>query len=150
MSDSKILGIVGVLLALAVAMPLARPSNQQEALTKKEVKAPSTSERTLVGHEALAAYYRAEAERLEAKEQEHEEDLAEYYKRPFRYSSKYPTFGDHCRGLASYYKIAAKRATHLAEMHEKLEKRLPNSHSGEAGVDLWRPAYSQITEGGHP
>lgn len=120
MSVSKLLGIVGVLLAVAVAMPLVRPSDQREAPTKKEVKALSASAKTLVGHEAVAAYYRAEAARLEAKAQEHEEDLAEYYKRPFQYPSKYPTFGDHCRGLASYYKMATKRAADLAETHEKL------------------------------
>jgi hypothetical protein len=122
MSLLKVLRIVGVLIAMAVAVPLARPSDQREPLTRKELKALNASTKTQVGHEALAAYYRAQAERFEAKHQEHEKDLAEYYKSSSRYPSKYPTMGDHCRNLSSYYKLAAQRATNMAEMHEKLAK----------------------------
>ncbi len=121
MSISKILGIVlGILLALAVAVPIAQPAVRHEKLTRKELKALIGSAKTPADHERIAAYYRSEAQMLEAKHREHEEDLDEYYKNSIRYPSKYPTMGDHCRSLASYYKMAAERATTLADMHEKL------------------------------
>ncbi len=116
---SKILRM-GILLALAVAVPLAQPAARHEKLTKKELKALIASAKTPADHERLAAYYSAEAQDLEAKHQEHEEDLAEYYKNTLRYPSKYPTMGDHCRSLASYYKMAAEQASELADMHKKL------------------------------
>ena len=124
MSISKILGIVGILLALAVALPIAQPAFRQEKLTRKELKALIASAKTPADHERIASYYRSEAQQLEAKHREHEEDLAEYYKNPSRYPSKYPTMGDHCRSLASYYKMAAERASTLAEMHEKLAQEV--------------------------
>lgn len=119
-SISKVLRVVGILLAIALAASLAQPAVQQEKLNRKELRVLITSAKTPADHQRIAAYYRAEAQHLEAKHQEHEEDLAEYYKNPSRYASKYPTMGDHCRSLAAYYKMAAQRAATLAEMHEKL------------------------------
>ena len=120
MSTPKVVRIVGFLLAMAVAAPLAQPAVHQDKLSRKELKALIASAKTRADHERIAAHYRAEAERLEAKHREHEEDLAEYYKNPARYPGKYPTMGDHCRSLSAYYKMAAERATTLAEMHEQL------------------------------
>jgi hypothetical protein len=115
-----------MLLAIAIAMPLAQSAVQQ-TLTKKELKALTASAKTTVDHERLAKYYRFEAKRLEAKQREHEWELAEYYENPVRYPSKYPTMGDHCRSLASYYKMAAAKATAKAEMHEELAHKAPQS-----------------------
>lgn len=120
MSILKVVRIVGILVAMAVVVPLAQPAVHQDKLSRKELKALIASAKTRADHERIAAYYREEAERLEAKHREHEEDLAEYYKNPPRYPGKYPTMGDHCRSLADYYKRAAKRAATLAEMHEQL------------------------------
>jgi hypothetical protein len=107
-----------MLLTVAVGMPLAQSAVQQQTLTKKELKALTASAKTAADHERIADYYRSEAKRLQAKE--HEQELGEYYKNPARYPSKYPTMGDHCRSLASYYKMAATRATAQADMHERL------------------------------
>ena len=120
MSISKVSRIVSILLAIMVAVPLAQPAVRQDKLTSNELKALIASAKTPADHERIAAYYRAEAQHLAAQHREHEEDLVEYYKSPSRYPTKYPTMGDHCRSLASYYKMAAERASTLADMHEKL------------------------------
>jgi len=122
MSIPKALRIVTILLAIIVAMPLARPAIGQEELTRKQLKALIASSKTPADHERIAAYYHAETQKLEAKQREHEDDLAAYYKNTLRYPSKYPTMGDHCRSLANYYKMAAQRAAALAEMHEQLAR----------------------------
>jgi hypothetical protein len=116
--------VVGILLTFAVAVPHAKPAAHQQNPTRKELKALIASAKTASDHEQIAAYYHAKARQLEVKYREHEEDLAEYYRNPSRYPSKYPTMGDHCRGLARYYKMAADRATTLAEMHEKLAQEV--------------------------
>lgn len=123
MSVSKTLSVVSILLTLAVAVPLARPATHQKNLTRKELRALIASAKTPAEHERIAVYYRAEAQRFQGKYREHEEDLAEYDKNPLRYPSKYPMMGDHCRSLASYYQMAARRATALAEMHESLARK---------------------------
>lgn len=109
MSIPKPMRFVAILLAVAVTMPLARPAVDQEKLTHKELKKIIASAKTRADHERIAAYYHAEAHNLEAKQREHEEALAEYYKNTARYPGKYPTMGDHCRSLTAYYKIAAQR-----------------------------------------
>ena len=71
---------------------------------------------------ALQNTIRSEAKRLESRQRQHEQELAEYYKNPARYPSKYPTMGDHCRSLVSYYKIAAAKAAAKAEILERLAR----------------------------
>ena len=124
MQVSKPLRILTVLLAISITVPLARPAVEQEKLTRRELKTLIASAKTPADHERIATYYRAEAQNLEAKQREHEEELAEYYKNTSRYPSKYPTMGDHCRSLATHYKMAAQRAAELAEMHEQLARNV--------------------------
>jgi hypothetical protein len=112
-----------MLLAIAIAMPPAQSAGQQQTLTKKELKALIASAKTAADHELIAEYYHSEAKRLEAKQQEHEQELAEYYNdHSIYHPSKYPTWADHCRGLAAHYKIAAAKATAQADMHERLAR----------------------------
>ena len=108
-----------MILAIAIATPLAQSAVQQ-TLTKKELKALTASAKTAADHERLAEYHRAEAKRLEAKQREHEQELAKYYENSLRYPSKYPTMGDHCRGLAAHYRMAAVKANAGADMHKRL------------------------------
>lgn len=124
MRVAKALRIIGTLLSIAAALALAQPAGQTQGLTRKELKGLIASAKTAADHERIAVYYRAQAQQLEAKHREHEEDLAEYYRNPSRYPSKYPTMGDHCRSLAGYYKMAVERAANLAEIHEKLAREV--------------------------
>jgi hypothetical protein len=97
-----------MLLAVAIAMPAVQSASQRQTLTKKELKALIASAKTAAEHERIAEYYRSEAKRFQAMQQEHEQQLAEYYNDYSTYHpSKYPTWPDHCRNLAGHYKIAA-------------------------------------------
>lgn len=120
-----------LLLASATAAlfsPVRATAEQEKpALTKKELKALIANAKTPDDHRKIAAYYRRESVSLAEKQREHQEDLAEYYRNPSRYSSKYPTMGDHCRQLAGYYGLAAKEVQTLAEMHEELAKQAEKS-----------------------
>ena len=116
---------VRLLLATAIAMPLAQSAVQvQQTLTKKELKALTASAKTAADHKRLGEYYRSEAKRLEAKQREHEQELAEYYENPVRFPSKYPTMGDHCRSLTAYYRMAASKANAQADIHERLAQEV--------------------------
>jgi hypothetical protein len=53
---------VRMLLAIAIAMPLAQSAVQQ-TLTKKELKELTASAKTAADHERLAEHYRSEASR---------------------------------------------------------------------------------------
>ena len=121
MSLSTASTAVRMLLAIAIAMPLAQSAVQQ-TLTKRELKALTAAAKTGADHERIAEYYRSEAKRLESRQRQHEQELAEYYRSPVRYPGKYPTMGDHCRSLVSYYKIAAAKAAAKAEMLERLAR----------------------------
>ncbi len=120
MRTLRTLIIASAFVVVGLVSPVAQPASQHEKLTKKELTALIASATTAAEHKRIAAIYRLEAQRLEAKRREHEEELAEYYKNQLRYPSKYPTMGDHCRSLSEYYKMASQQATTLAEMHEKL------------------------------
>ena len=112
---------VRMLLGIAVTMPLSQSAAQEETLMPTELKTLGPTAGTALGHERIAEYYRAEAKRFEAKEQEYEQELADYYKNPFRSQyRKVPAMGDHCRSEAAYYKRLAAKAIAKAEMQERL------------------------------
>ena len=115
--------------ATAVLFSPVRATAEEEkpTLTKKELKALIANAKTPDDHRKIAAYYHAEAERLAEKQREHEEDLAEYQRNSSHYPSKYPTMGDHCRQLAGYYTLAARKAQALADMHEEMAKEAEKS-----------------------
>ncbi len=109
-----------VTLAPALA-PVARAGEPPARMSKKQLKALIASAKTPEDHMKLAAYYRGEAERLQAKQTEHQEEAAEYYKNPLQHlGPKYPTLGQHCRDLAYYYGKAAESARSLASGHEQM------------------------------
>lgn len=115
----------GLLLTLAAigltAIGVGATSTQE--MSKKQVKALIANARTRADHKRLAAYYRSEAARLKAKQQDHEEEAAEYFQNPSNHPvPKYPTLGQHCRDLSGYYGMAAQKAAAMAELHENLAK----------------------------
>mgnify|MGYP000844670351 CR=1 FL=1 len=124
MSMLKKMRFGSFLLAIVVTASIAQPATPRETLTRKELKALIASAKTPADHERIAAYYRSESLRLATKSREHEEDLAEYYRAPWRYPGKYPTMGDHCRSLAGHYKLAAERAAARAVIHERLAQEV--------------------------
>ena len=125
MSVSTTLRTFGLLLAIVQTAALAQPAIQHRKLTHKQLKNLTASAKTPGEHETLAAYYHAKAQHFWAKYQKEEAALAEYYKDPERYRSKYPTEGDTARGLASYYESRAEKAAALENLQEKLAHRCP-------------------------
>ena len=102
---------------------IAAGADNTAKIGKKEVKALIASASTAADHQKLAMHFREEAARLQARQQEHEEEAAEYFKNPSSHPvPKYPTLGQHCRDLAGSYKMAAQKALKLAEIHESLAK----------------------------
>jgi hypothetical protein len=120
MSISKLVRILGLLFAIVQATALAQPATQYHKLSKKQLKALIASAKTPADHGAIAAYYHAKAQHLWAKYRKEEAALAEYYRNPIGYCSKYPTVGDIDRSLAESYEMSAERAAAMEATQEKL------------------------------
>ena len=115
--------VTAVLAMALLSVAGGQGAPQQEKLTKQQLKSLISSAKTPTDHQKLAAYYHDEAQRLKAKQREHEEEADEYYRNPSRHPSpKYPTLGQHCRDLAGYYAMAAQKALTMADMHETLAR----------------------------
>ena len=80
----SLIGLLAIALALGTpafgAMAQTHATNQARELSKKEVKLLIVNARTSEDHERLAAYFRAEGERLKSEQQEHREMLDAYLK----------------------------------------------------------------------
>lgn len=96
-------------------------AQQEQKLSKKELRGLIANARSPEDHERIATYYRAKAERLTAMQRDHEEELAAYLKNPSSHPSpKWPTLDQHCRQLAYYYGKAAEKALALANLHDRM------------------------------
>lgn len=123
MTDRRYFKVTAVLAMALLSVAAGQGAPQQEKLTRQQLKSLISSAKTPTDHQKLAAYYRDEGARLKAKQREHEEEAAEYYKDPSRHPGpKYPTLGQHCRDLAGYYGMAAQKALTMADMHEALAR----------------------------
>ena len=119
--------VLAVALALGMSpfgaiaqMPTAQQTQQ---LSKKEVKVLIATAHTPADHEKIAAYYRAEGQRLKADQQDHQEMLEAYLKNPSTHPiPKWPTMEQHCRNLIVYYGKAAQQAFVLADLHDQMAK----------------------------
>ncbi len=125
------IGIATLAVAILALASSARAAEPAILMSKRELKALLASAKTPEEHMRLAAYYRAEAERLKAKQQQHENEAAEYYRNPSRYPvPKYPTYGQHCRDLAHNYGKGAQKAQALAIAHEAMAAAAREGGSG--------------------
>ncbi len=121
MANKSIFEFTAVLAIALLAGAMGQAAPQREKLSRQQLKSLISSAKTPADHQRLAAHYRDEAERLKAKQREHEEEAEEYYKDPFRHPGpKYPTLGQHCRDLAGFYGVAAQKALTMADLHERL------------------------------
>jgi hypothetical protein len=94
-------------------------------LTRDQVKELIGSAKTPGDHQKLAAYYRAEADKLEAEAKDHEELATAYRSRTDALAQKHPmsakTAG-HCDYFAKSVREAAKADRELAAEHELMAK----------------------------
>ena len=91
----------------------AEPSSEKELLEMIENKGSPEA------HEALASYYRSQAEALKQKAKQHE-TMAVEYKNVIGKGS----FATHCQTLSEYYKKAAEENEALAKEHEEMAESL--------------------------
>ena len=92
----------------------AEPSSEKELLEMLEKSKESPE-----AHEAVASYYRSQAEALKQKAKQHE-TMTEKYKSVMGKGS----FATHCQTLSEYYKKAAEENEVLAKEHEEMAKSL--------------------------
>lgn len=92
---------------------------KEHQLTQKEVKALIVSAKTPEDHMKLAAYYRGEAQRQEAKAKYHEE-MGKLYATS---SNEKHDMVAHCKHFAEEAKKAAEADNLLATEHEKMAEQ---------------------------
>ena len=94
-------------------------------LSKDQVKELIGSAKTPEDHQKLAAYYRGEADKLEAEAKDHEELANAYRSRTDAVAQKHTMSGKtagHCDYFAKSVREAAKADRELAAEHESMAK----------------------------
>jgi hypothetical protein len=99
---------MGLLVGLATAVVAAGPPITEEQLPEKIEKATSAAD-----HQALASYYRGEAQAAEKKVAEHETMAARYAGLTGKRD-----WASHCSSLVAYYRKIAAEYQDLAKLHE--------------------------------
>jgi hypothetical protein len=115
---------------LATALNLV--AAPQVITNKKTLWSAWMSAKSPEDHMRLAAYYRAEAERLRDK-QKQEEDLAKYYlEHAINYRKQFPTPYQNAAHLAEYYRQAADDAQATADGNAKVAQELNEEAKAQA------------------
>lgn len=129
MSRARLIVILAAVVLALGAVPNQGHSQpvttqQAEKLSRKELRLLIAGARTANDHERIAAYYRAESERLNAKAEEEKGALAEYLKNPSGHPvPKWPPMDQQYRQLAYYYTEKAQKAFVLAGLHEQMAEK---------------------------
>jgi hypothetical protein len=115
---------------LSFASIFASAAEPQRPVTKKELKTLLKTASTPADHLRIAAYYRAEAQRLTARSQEHATEAASYEKySPFpamveRFGTGFGQGAPHCHYWSKQYAEDATKAEAQAALHEDLAKKV--------------------------
>jgi hypothetical protein len=105
--------VLGLMTVLAVAVSVR--ADDTNLLKKAELKNLITNAKTEQDHERLAQHFTANAEKLEADAQDHEEYAARY-----KGVSGKPSY--HCANVAAELRKAAEAARQLAADHREMAK----------------------------
>lgn len=114
-----------LLLAMLVVPGLLR-AQDSGMMNKEELKSLIGNAKTAQDHERLAKHFDAEANRLDAEANEHQELVAEYKANPSGQESKHPMSGKtagHCQYFADALHKAAAQARELAADHRVMAKQ---------------------------
>ena len=112
MNAGKFLIILATLAFVASCAQMGpQPMDMTEA-TKNARTSPDNSK--------LAKRYEEAAREMEAKVQEHKNQLEEYEYNSNHYGKRAQDLQAHCRGLIRYYEQAAKANREMAEIHRQL------------------------------
>ena len=114
--------------ALAVllgASTLTIASAADQALTRSELKTAIQNADTPQDHHRIAAYYKAEANRMMVEAKDHDELAETYANAGDPHKMKHTMSGltaDHCRMFAASARKAAAESEAMAKMHEDMAK----------------------------
>ena len=115
---------VAVLGAVLVMPAFAAPIYQaQEHLSKKQLAALVASANTPAEHERIAAYYRAESERLSAEADQHANMASKFLSNPVANNDKSVRGTvSHCISMERRLRAKSAKARALADEHKRLAR----------------------------
>ena len=112
MERTKFFAVLAVLGLLASCTQMApQPIDMTQA-----IKTP----RTGADHSVLAKRYEDAAKDMQAKVQDHKNQLEEYEYHSYLYGQRAQDLQAHCRGLIRYYEQAEEANREMAEIHRQL------------------------------
>lgn len=114
-----------IILALASFIPIAIAAENNQVLSKNELKVLLRTAKEPAEHRRIAEHYRQQAHRLRSEAKYHEEMGKIYEGHPLSYEGKLPygTVGlSHCHFWAALDTKQAKEAEALAALHEDMAK----------------------------
>jgi len=121
---STMAGIAVSTVAFGQAVSTSAPaSHTHRKLSHKELKDLIANAKTREEHLRLAAYYRAEADRLRKDAEEHQ-DLATAYAKGELYEPSKSGALQHCKQFADFFAHGAVEADQLAAEHQKLADQM--------------------------
>ena len=121
---STMVGIAVTTVAFGQAASTSAPtSNTHGKLSHKQLKDLIAKAKTREDHLRLAAYYRAEANRLRKDAEDHQ-DLATAYAKGELYEPSKSGALQHCKQFADFFAHGASEADQLAAEHQKLADHL--------------------------
>ena len=115
--------VVALVATLMTGSTAAHAAAAAGSVTAKNLKQKITSAKTADDHKAIAAYYRAEAAKAQAKVTEHQEMTEAYRKAGFGTVSKTPNAPgtiEHCNHLVKTYQSLAESFEMMAKEHEAI------------------------------
>jgi hypothetical protein len=104
-----VLAVLGLLASCAQMTP--QPIDMTQAVKNA---------RTSADHSALAKRYEDAAKEMQAKVQDHKNQLEEYEYHSNLYGKRVQDLQAHCRGLIRYYEQAEEANREMAEIHRQL------------------------------
>jgi hypothetical protein len=106
-------------------LSLVSTAEAQPTLTRKTIKAAIENAKAPQDHQRIAAYYKAEANRLLEEAKEHDELATAYARAGNVHSAKHPMSGqtaEHCKHFAEAARKAAQASQDLAKAHGEMAK----------------------------
>jgi hypothetical protein len=108
----------GALAAVAFGFALAIPAGAAE-ITKDNVGEHIAAAKTAADHQAIASYFRSEAQEEEDRAKRHESMLASYEKTG---GKPYLNMIEHCRGIIHKSRGLQQDYLEMAKLHEEMAK----------------------------
>jgi hypothetical protein len=123
MNKSLLHFAVVTVLGMVVAITSPFALDAKEKVSKRALKEMIAGAKTAADHQAIAAYYNAEAAKARAKAAEHDE-MAGWYRKAGEGTMKIPYAPGTIEGLVKDYTSTADNLTALAKEHEAMAAKV--------------------------